>query len=88
VRAAVSGDNRPWRSPRAAAGLAWLLCSASLILGVFGLVLESLNGHQITDTLVVGIALLAITFPLVGAVVAARRPSNPLGWIFCAIGIC
>jgi hypothetical protein len=38
--------------------------------------------------LVVGIALLAITFPLVGAVVAARRPSNPLGWIFCAIGIC
>jgi hypothetical protein len=36
---------------------------------------------------VVGIALLAITFPLVGAVVAARRPRNPLGWIFCAIGI-
>jgi hypothetical protein len=37
--------------------------------------------------LVVGIALLAITFPLVGAVVAARRPQNPLGWIFCVIGL-
>ena len=35
----------------------------------------------------VGVVLLAITFPLVGAVVAARRPRNPLGWIFCAIGI-
>jgi hypothetical protein len=49
--------------------------------------LESLNGHRITDSLVVGIALLAITFPLVGAVVAARRPQNPLGWIFCVIGL-
>jgi hypothetical protein len=87
VTAAVSSDGRPWMSPRAAAGLAWLFCGASLTLGVLGLVLESLNGHQITDSSVVGIALLAITFPLVGAVVAARRPRNPLGWIFCAIGI-
>jgi hypothetical protein len=37
--------------------------------------------------MVVGIVLLAITFPLVGAVVAARRPRNPLGWIFCVIGL-
>jgi hypothetical protein len=74
-------------SPRAVAGLAWLLCAASLMLGILGLVLESLNGHRITDSLVVGIALLAITFPLVGAVVAARRPRNPLGWIFCVIGL-
>jgi hypothetical protein len=67
-------------SPRAVAGLAWLLCGASLTLGVLGLVLESLNGHRITDSLVVVIAQLAITFPLVGAVVAARQPRNPLGW--------
>ena len=85
--AAMSGDDRPWMSPQASAGLAWLLCGASLTLGLFGLVLESLNGHQITDSAVVGIALLAITYPLVGAVVAARRPRNPLGWIFCVIGI-
>ena len=87
MTAAVSGDDRPWMSPRAVAGLAWLLCAASLMLGILGLVLESLNGHRITDSLVVGIALLAITFPLVGAVVAARRPRNPLGWIFCVIGL-
>jgi hypothetical protein len=62
VTAAVSGDDRPWTSPRAVAGLAWLLCGASLTLGILGLVLESLNGHRITDSLVVGIALLAITF--------------------------
>jgi hypothetical protein len=87
VTAAVSGDERLWRSPPAVAGLSWLLCGASLTLGVLGLILESLNGHLITDSSVVGIALLAIAFPLVGAVVAARRPRNPLGWIFCAIGV-
>ena len=88
VTAAISGDDRPWMPPRVSAGLAWLLCGASLTLGLLGLVLESLNSHQITEVGVVGIALMAITFPLVGAVVAARRPRNPLGWIFCAIGIC
>jgi MFS family permease len=87
VTARVSGDEHPRASPRAVTALAWLLCSASLTLGVVGLVLESLNGHRITDSEVLGIVLLAITFPLVGAVVAARRPRNPLGWIFCAIGI-
>jgi hypothetical protein len=87
VTAAAGGDDHPWRSSRATTGLAWLLCGASLTLAVLGLVLESLNGHPITDSLVVEIALLAITFPLVGAVVAARRPRNPLGWIFCVIGL-
>jgi hypothetical protein len=87
VTAAVGGDDHPWMSSRATTGLAWLLCGASLTLGVLGLVLESLNGHPIPDSIVVEIVLLAITFPLVGAVVAARRPGNPLGWIFCVIGL-
>jgi hypothetical protein len=87
VTAAVRGNDHPWMSPRATTGLAWLLCGASLTLGILGLVLESLNGHPITDSMVVGLVLLATTFPLVGAVVAARRPRNPLGWIFCVIGL-
>ena len=87
MKAAVGGNDHPWMSPRATTGLAWLLCGASLTLGILGLVLESLNGHPITDSMVVGLVLLATTFPLVGAVVAARRPRNPLGWIFCVIGL-
>jgi hypothetical protein len=86
VTAPMSGDQRP-RTPPWVVGLAWLLCGASLTLGVLGLVLASLSGQRITDTLVVGIALLAITYPMVGAVVAIRRPRNPLGWVFCVIGI-
>src|SRR4030095_5259742 len=77
VTAAAGGDDHPWVSSRATAGLAWLLCAASLTLAVLALVLESLNGPPISDSMVVEIVLLAITFPLVGAVVAARRPGNP-----------
>src|SRR5687768_12217517 len=87
VQEPVGGDKPPRASPRAVVDLAWLLCGASLTLGVLGFVLESQNDQRVTDSEVLGIVLLAITFPLVGAVVAARRPRNPLGWIFCAIGI-
>jgi hypothetical protein len=31
--------------------------------------------------------LLAVTFPLVGALVASRRPGNPPGWTFCVVGL-
>ncbi|MGA9161427.1 MAG: histidine kinase [Actinomycetota bacterium] len=29
----------------------------------------------------------SLTFACLGAVVAGRRPSNPIGWIFCVLGI-
>src|SRR5262245_23556439 len=29
----------------------------------------------------------AVTFPTVGALIATRRSRNPIGWIFCAIGL-
>jgi two-component system, NarL family, sensor kinase len=76
-------------SRRAAAWLAWLLAGVSLALGLAGAVLGILNGYspiELVREVAVGV-ILAVTFPLVGAVVASRRPGNPLGWIFCAIGL-
>jgi hypothetical protein len=32
-------------------------------------------------------ALLALTYPTVGALVASRRPENPIGWIFLVTGL-
>jgi hypothetical protein len=32
-------------------------------------------------------ALLLLTFPTVGTLIASRRPENPIGWIFCAVGL-
>src|SRR6266480_398213 len=34
----------------------------------------------------VGLALV-LTFPLMGALIASRRPENPIGWIFIAVGL-
>ena len=76
----MSADQRP-RTPPWVAGLAWLLCGASLTLGILGLVLESLNGHRITDTLVVGRIAGDHTFDgrRVVATRAGRAAAQPQG---------
>jgi hypothetical protein len=37
--------------------------------------------------LVILLGVLLLTFPTVGALVASRRPENPIGWIFCAVSL-
>lgn len=32
-------------------------------------------------------ALFAVAFGTVGAIVASRRPENPIGWLFCGVGL-
>jgi hypothetical protein len=74
---------------RVVAWLPWFLAGTSLVLGVAGATFGVLNGYSAIDLareVAVGV-LLAVTFPLVGALIAIRRPGNPLGWIFCVIGL-
>lgn len=66
--------------------LAWSTCtlSAALVLSTFAFAWVgsySLDGGAVVWL----VALLA--FALVGGLVAARRPENPIGWIFCAAGL-
>ncbi len=35
----------------------------------------------------VSVVLVMLTFPTVGAVIAWQRPRNPIGWIFCLVGL-
>ncbi len=78
-------------SKRTASLLAWSMCALSLMLAALGLFLLVLNLSY------PGIpsypfwaenTLFAVGFSTVGAIIAPRLPpKNPIGWLFCAIGL-
>jgi hypothetical protein len=80
-------------SNRAASWLAWSLWAVCVALIGLALLLDFL-----TVTLPIpearpsfGFALLtgvlSLAFPTVGALIASRLPTNPIGWIFCGMGV-
>ena len=68
---------------RGARRLAYGLGGAAVLLTVGGF---ALGANQI-GTVVVGLALVALTYGVSGAVLASRRPGNAIGWIMAAIGL-
>jgi hypothetical protein len=72
------------------AGLAAAVCAAAAIATVVLLVLGP--GRRLRDDLFgcvggASFVLLSLAYACVGAVVAARVPENPIGWMFCATGL-
>jgi hypothetical protein len=77
-------------SRRTAAWLAWSVWALSLPFAAFSGVLGFLTFSSqpgFNYSFSVLISLFAFTFPIVGALIASRRPKNPIGWIFCAGGL-
>ena len=76
---------------RAATPLAWSLCLLCVALAVGGPILGLLNGRTareiFVDEGIVTIAVLVVTFAVVGALVASHQPRNPIGWIFCVAAL-
>jgi uncharacterized integral membrane protein len=74
---------------RSSTRLAWALCIASVALAVLGLVYASWNYDSLDALLhsTVRSAIVAISLAVVGALIATHRPRNPIGWIFCAVGL-
>jgi hypothetical protein len=73
-------------SARAAAWLAWFLWVLGLLLAAAILALVRANDpSQFRDQPFYLVGFLA--FLSVGALVASRRPENPIGWIFCAVAL-
>jgi hypothetical protein len=75
-----------------AAWIAWTLCALSIGLAALGLLLLVLGEETRPDVPVFGQwvedAVVAVGFSTLGAVVAPRFPSrNPIGWLFCALGL-
>ena len=86
-------------SPRTAAWLAWSLASLSVAMFVGGCLLTVLSLSDApatspssdwgTASQLGGLLLFLpfLAFPLVGALIASKRPHNPIGWICLAAGL-
>ena len=75
---------------RAAAWLAWSVCAFSLVLTGLGLVFLALNrSHPGAPVFEFAFRATVITASCssVGVLIASRRPSHPIGWIFGALGL-
>jgi len=69
-------------STRNAAWLAWSVWGLTIVLVALRLVLQYLNDPS--SFLGNLFKILSLSFATVGALVASRRPENPVGWIFGA----
>jgi hypothetical protein len=67
-----------------------MICALSLGLATVDLVLVALNTSH-PDVRIpepwLAHTVSAVAFSTVGALVGSRRPENPIGWLFCAIGV-
>jgi hypothetical protein len=82
-----ASDKKP-RADRLSAPLAWFVCALSVASALSGLVFLYMNGNFASVLKDEGVdAVAAVAFPIVGAIIAARRPRNPIGWIFCFTGL-
>jgi hypothetical protein len=82
-------------SRRTAAWLAWSLCAVCVALITLALVLDFMTedyslieaGLRYSPGFAVLTGLLSLAYPAVGALIASRLPTNPIGWIFCGLGL-
>ncbi|HVM35217.1 MAG TPA: hypothetical protein VM784_07735 [Actinomycetota bacterium] len=75
--------------------LPWLLFGFSAILMIAGravefVVLEQAAGAEIENSGLaaeIALGLAFLSFPAVGALIAARQPDNSIGWLLCVVGL-
>src|SRR5215207_929694 len=94
TRGADSVSNARIRA-RTATRLAWSLWVVCVALISLALLLQFMTHdvilnwpqERLTPGLAVLTGVLSLSFPTVGAMIIARFPTNPVGWIFCGVGL-
>jgi MFS family permease len=80
-------------SHRAAAWIAWSVCAVSLLIMALGLLVvffgwsASLPTGWYPWTYLANDVLPAFGAPILGGLIASRRPENPYGWLWLGLGI-
>jgi signal transduction histidine kinase len=88
-------------STHAATRLAWSLWVACLALIALALLLDFLladdilsypwqlrsNDRTLYPIYAVLTGMLSLVYPTIGALIVSRLPRNPIGWIFCGVGL-
>src|SRR5919112_2042823 len=84
-------------STRASAWLAWSVCAVCVVLIALALLLDFMTdqqslmqfspGERYEPGFAVLTGVLSLAYPTVGALIVSRLPANPIGWIFCGVGL-
>jgi hypothetical protein len=82
-------------SRRTAAWVAWSVLAVCVVLITLTLVLDftteelplEVGGFRYDPAFAVLTGVLSLAYPAVGALIASRLPTNPIGWIFCGLGL-
>jgi signal transduction histidine kinase len=81
-------------SARTATWLAWSLWVTCVALIALALLLDFLtdyvplpSGERLDPGIAILTGVLSLAYPTVGALIASRLPTNPIGWIFCSVGL-
>jgi len=77
-------------NPRRSAKIGWVAAALSTCLAISYVVLlriDVVRGQRMTDQHWLPGVVIAIAFPVLGAVVLAKQPRNWLAWVFVAMGL-
>ena len=77
-------------SPQTARRLAWSIWGAALVFTAVGLLLLIPNRSTLggaSFAVVPSVFLPGLAYTTIGALIAARHPRNPIGWILAALGL-
>jgi hypothetical protein len=73
--------------PRTFRVIAWSLAVLAVLLAASAVLLAALNDNGTVVEKIANAVVISIPYPVVGALILSRATGNPIGWVFCAVGL-